>query len=100
MERLSILHTVEFYAPHVGGAEAVVARLSEGLAARGHRVTVATSADPGRSFRELRGVAVEGFAVEGRAADGITGEVDRYRRFLLESDCDVAMSYAAQQWAT
>ena len=100
MEHLSILHTVEFYAPHVGGSETVVQRVSEGLVRRGHRVTVATTALPGRSFRQVGGVEVEGFAVEGRAADRITGESSRYRRFLLEHDCDVMMNYAAQQWAT
>ncbi|MEI6226502.1 MAG: glycosyltransferase, partial [Deltaproteobacteria bacterium] len=100
MDRLRILHTVEFYAPHVGGAEAVVQRVSEELVRRGHQVTVATSALAARDFRELNGVAIEGFEVKGRSAHGISGDVDRYRRFLLDHECDVAMNYAAQQWAT
>jgi glycosyltransferase involved in cell wall biosynthesis len=100
MERLSILHTVEFFSPHVGGAETVVQKISEGLAGRGHGVTVGTSALAARSFGKLHGVAVEGFSVTGREADRIAGESDRYRRFLLDREFDVVMNYAAQQWAT
>ncbi len=99
-ELLCILHTVEFYPPHTGGAEFVVQQISERLARRGHRVTVATSHLDDRNFRELNGVAVHGFAVQGKPAEGITGEAARYRQFLREHDADVMMNYAAQQWAT
>ena len=97
---LNILHTVEFYAPHTGGAEAVVQQISERLMQRGHRVTVATTKLPERSFRELNGVAIAEFAVAGKLAEGIRGEFGRYQEFLRGFDCDVMMNYAAQQWAT
>ena len=29
---------------------------------------------------------------------GIVGEVDRYRRFVLDGQWDIVMTYAAQQW--
>lgn len=98
--RLNLLHTVEFYAPHTGGAEAVVQQLSERLARRGHRVTVATTRLPERAFAELNGVVIADFAVSGKLAEGIHGEFARYQQFLREHDCDVMMNYAAQQWAT
>jgi len=97
---LRILHTVEFYAPSVGGAQEVVRQVSERLAARGHDVTVATTKVPERVRRELNGVHIEEFAVSGNAARGIRGEVDRYLRFVRDGGFDVVMSYAAQQWAT
>lgn len=101
MERMHILHTVEMYAPHIGGAELVVQRISEGLAKRGHRVTVATRKLPERMFTALNGVDVVEFDVRGNPADGIKGpDVERYLEFLQYFPADIMMNYAAQQWAT
>jgi glycosyltransferase involved in cell wall biosynthesis len=97
---LRILHTVEYYAPSVGGAQEVVRQISERLARRGHDVTVATTKLPMRSHHEIGGVRIEEFAVSGNAVRGMVGEVDRYRDFVSDGGFDVVMSYAAQQWAT
>ena len=97
---MKVLHTVEFYRPSVGGAQEVVRQLSERLVCLGHEVTVATSRLPERAFDELNGVKIEEFDVSGNAVRGISGEADRYREFLLGSDYDVIMNYAAQQWTT
>ncbi|MHC4533210.1 MAG: CmcI family methyltransferase [Planctomycetota bacterium] len=98
---LSILHTVEFYHPHVGGAEIVVQELSERLVKRGHRVTVATTKLADRTFAELNGVQTEEFDVQGAIARGFTGsDIARYQQFLLKHPADIMMNYAAQQWAT
>jgi glycosyltransferase involved in cell wall biosynthesis len=95
-----ILHTVEFYPPAVGGVQEVVRQVSERLAARGHEVTVATSADPDRTETEIAGVRMAGFDVRGNEVRGIEGDVEGYRRFVADGDFDVVMMYAAQQWAT
>jgi glycosyltransferase involved in cell wall biosynthesis len=97
---LRILHCVEFYHPSPGGAQAVVRQVSEELVRRGHSVTVATTRLPERRTGELNGVRIEEFDVAGNTVRGLTGEVDRYRRFVLEGDFDVLMAYAAQQWTT
>lgn len=98
---LSILATVEFYAPRTGGAETVVQQISERLARRGHRVTVATSAVPERAFTELNGVEIRGFDVTGKLATGIGGtDAAAYQSFLRAHRPDVLFNYAAQQWAT
>jgi glycosyltransferase involved in cell wall biosynthesis len=91
-----ILHTVEFYPPAVGGVQEVVRQVSERLAARGHEVTVATSADPRRG--QGGPVDVVGFDVHGNEVRGMEGDVEGYRRFVTEGDWDVVMAYAAQQW--
>jgi glycosyltransferase involved in cell wall biosynthesis len=96
---LRILHTAELYAPSVGGAQEVVRQVSERLVARGHDVTVATAALPGRDYSELHGVRIAEFDVGGNAVRGIRGDVEPYRRFVREGDFDVVMAYAAQQWA-
>ncbi len=101
MRKLKILHTVEFYAPHVGGAQLVVQRISEYLAARGHDVTVATTKLKDRNFSELNGVKIREFNLEGNLAHGFDGDdMDNYRQFVESFGADVMMNYAAQQWAT
>jgi glycosyltransferase involved in cell wall biosynthesis len=93
-----ILHAVEFYPPAVGGVQEVVRQVSERLAARGHDVTVATSADPRRAGGGP--VNVVGFDVRGNAVRGYEGDLDAYRRFVTDGDWDLVMTYAAQQWTT
>jgi L-malate glycosyltransferase len=95
---MKILHTVEFYSPSVGGAQEVVRRVSGSLARRGHEVVVATTRDPRRLAQSLNGVRIEEFDISGNAVRGLVGEVDRYRRFVIDGDWDVVMTYAAQQW--
>jgi glycosyltransferase involved in cell wall biosynthesis len=97
---MRILHTSEAYPPSVGGSQEVVRQVSERLAARGHDVTVATSKMEARVEKRIAGVSVEQFDVGGSFTLGLTGEVDRYREFLLAGRFDVMMNYGPQQWAT
>lgn len=97
---MKILHTVEFYHPSVGGMQEVVRQLSERLARSGHDVTVATSRLPGRSKREYRGVRIAEFSVFGNLALGMSGELDEFRKFVLNGGFDVVTNFAAQQWST
>lgn len=97
---MRILATVEFYHPHVGGAERVVQRIAEGLVRLGHEVVVATGWDPARTGGEHNGVRVVQFRVSGNHARGMTGEVSRYQDWLLRERFDVVMNYAAQSWPT
>jgi glycosyltransferase involved in cell wall biosynthesis len=98
---MRILHTVEFYDPHPGGAELVVRELSERLARLGHQVTVATTFDARRPH-SLRGVSIEQFKISGNAVKGITGSREEIRRYheLLGGGFDVVMNYAAQNWTS
>lgn len=97
---MKILHTVEFYAPSVGGMQEVVKQLSERLARRGHEVTVATRRLPTRGADVINGVRVEGFDITGNLVTGMTGEVARYREFVANGKFDIVTNFAAQQWAT
>jgi glycosyltransferase involved in cell wall biosynthesis len=96
---MNILHTVEFYSPSVGGAQEVVRQISEHLAARGHKVTIATTRLKNRKTSQINGVKIEEFDISGNMVDGIRGEVERYQRFLVEGKFDIMMNYAAQQWS-
>ena len=99
-KRLNILHTVEFYHPSVGGMQEVVRQISERLVKLGHRVTVATSEVAQRRDGCLNGVEIRSFDIAGNAVRGITGDPERYREFLLDSDFDVITNFAAQVWPT
>ena len=56
---LRLLFVLEYYAPHIGGAERLFQSVAERLAAGGHRVTVLTRRLPGTAAREeMSGVRV------------------------------------------
>lgn len=56
---MRILFVLENYLPHIGGVEIVFKNLCEGLAARGHKVTVLTHHIPGTRRKEtLNGVRI------------------------------------------
>ena len=98
---MKILHTAQDYAPNICGVQEVVQRISEGLANRGHQVTIATTYNPQRDFRILNGVSIEQFDIRGRwTRGGYRGETKRYQQFARFFDCDIMMNYAAQQWAS
>jgi L-malate glycosyltransferase len=97
---LNILHTVESYLPSVGGMAEVARQLSERIVASGHNVTVATGRVPGRSTIDMRGVHIAEFDVSGNMVTGMRGDLDSYRRFVLDSKFDIVTNFAAQQWAT
>jgi L-malate glycosyltransferase len=97
---MKILHTVEFYWPHMGGAQEVVRQVSEHLVKRGHEVTVATSRLSERKETVYNGVKIKEFSVSGNEVRGFQGEVQSYQNFLRGEPFDVMMNYAAQQWTS
>lgn len=96
---MKILHTVKYYSPICGGMYEVVRQLSEKLAARGHSVTVASLKIPRENGSEFppSSAHVEEFDIKGGYTTEISGEVERYQRFVLEGDFDIVTNFAAQQ---
>jgi glycosyltransferase involved in cell wall biosynthesis len=78
----------------------VVRQLSERMTLAGHEVTVATGQHPLRIGNEFNGVRIAAFAISGNIVTGMTGELARYREFVLSDYFDVVVNFAAQQWAT
>ncbi len=77
----------------------VVGHLSKRLASRGHEVHVATGVHPGCPSKELiAGALVHRFAVEGNHVQGLRGDVEQYRRFVLGGQWDIVVFHAAQSW--
>lgn len=97
---MKILHVVENYYPSVGGMQEVVRQLSERMAAVGHDVTVVCGVHPERNSSQYNGVKVESFAIRGSLVQGISGEKERYETYLLQSNFDIVVFFAAQIWST
>jgi glycosyltransferase involved in cell wall biosynthesis len=95
---LRILATVERYAPAIGGAERVVQRVAEGLAARGHELHVLTGG--AREELELNGVRVHRVPLSGNEARGISGDPSLVLETIARVAPELVFNYAAQTWAT
>jgi glycosyltransferase involved in cell wall biosynthesis len=95
---MQILFCVEFYYPSVGGAQEVMRQLAERLVSYGHEVSVATTKITGRSLLH-NAVKIIEFELSGNNVGGIEGNIKEYQSFLVNSDIDVIMFYAAQQWS-
>lgn len=76
----------------------MVRQLSERMVEAGHDVTVATSFLPERTSDIHNGVKIQSFNVSGNEVRGYEGDTQAYLDFVKNSDIDVIMNYAAQQW--
>jgi glycosyltransferase involved in cell wall biosynthesis len=97
---MRILFTVEAYLPARNGMQEVVSQLSERLVRKGYDITIATAAHKERNAGVINGVHIREFNVQGNAVQGYSGDTESYKQYLLQSDFDVVVSFAAQQWAT
>ena len=95
---MRILLCCETFYPAGGGVAEVMRQIAERLARHGHTVAVATGADPRRTFASHNNVQIHGFGVSGNLARGISGEVDKFREFVIGYEADAILIKAAQQW--
>lgn len=95
---MRFLLCAEFFHPSVGGVQEVVKQIGLGLVRLGHEVTVATTALESRTDSQVDGVKIVSFLASGNLVRGLSGEIDRYRAFVLEGHFDAILIYAAQQW--
>jgi len=94
---MRILHTCFTYWPCSDGVSVAMQRISEGLASKGHEVTVATGFSAERTgVAEHNGVRIREFLLSGNEIQGYRGDVEGFTRFVRESDCEVMLNYAAQ----
>jgi glycosyltransferase involved in cell wall biosynthesis len=96
---MRILICCEFYAPSIGGVQKVMQEVAEHLVLRGHEISVATTALPERTGNQLNGVNIQQFDISGNRVRGLSGDVDRYRNFVLQGAFDAILVKAAQQWS-
>jgi D-inositol-3-phosphate glycosyltransferase len=66
---MRVLFVLEYYSPHIGGAEVLFKNLCEGLTSKGHDITVVTLRLPGtQAFEIINGVKVYRVKVPQRGA--------------------------------
>jgi glycosyltransferase involved in cell wall biosynthesis len=66
---MRVLFTLEYYVPHIGGAEVLFKNLCEGLTRKGHDITVVTLRLPGtQAFELINGVKVHRVKVPQKGA--------------------------------
>ena len=96
---MRLLFTTFTFPPQANGVAEVVAAQTRELAARGHEVTVATSADEARTDGDAGAVRVVPFRLTGGAGDAAE-EVRRYRRFIAEFPADAILCHCWRSWPT
>lgn len=95
---MKILLCSEFFYPSIGGAQEVVKQLAYRFRDKGHQVAVATSALSDRVSNEHLGIRIHSFDIGGNTVNGMSGDLESYRRFITTGKFDVIFIYAAQQW--
>ncbi|HRZ85592.1 MAG TPA: glycosyltransferase family 4 protein [Candidatus Paceibacterota bacterium] len=98
-----ILFTVHRFYPLVGGCEEVVYQLAKRFSNEGYDVTVATGFCNERRDNTLDGIKIKSFKISGNRVKGYQGEsseLKRYVDFLINSNFDVTINYAAQTWSS
>ncbi len=95
---MKILLCVEFYYPNIGGAEKHVQLIGEYLNNSNCKVEIATTFNNKRNNKIHNNILINEFKISGNCVRGYSGEVDRYQKFLLDSNYDQIIFYAAQQW--
>src|ERR1700722_4061890 len=96
---MKLLFCCAQYWPSVGGVQEVIRQIAEHLAEAGHEVAVATSKRSDRKTDLHNGVRIYQFRVDGNLAVGLSGEVDRYRRFVRNLLSSAILTNAAPQWS-
>lgn len=97
---MNILHTVESYLPARHGMQEVVTRISKYLVLKGHNVTIATSYNEKRQSDYDNSIPIIEFDISGNYTKGYFGDTNQYINFLKNSNYDIVVNFAAQQWAT
>jgi glycosyltransferase involved in cell wall biosynthesis len=100
---IEILILTFTYPPNKDGVAEASRAMAEGLAARGFKVTVATTFLPERDTENGNaGVAVRHFKVNGRSEMGIgfSGEVESFLDFVKSFRGDVIISHCWDVWTT
>lgn len=85
------------YPPDSCGVSHVVQSICEKLVTYGHEVIVFTEWNE-RSRLEINGVLIREYKIKGNYVEGYSGETERFKCELRNSECDVLVIECAQTW--
>lgn len=96
---MHVLYTVHRFWPAVGGTELALMDLAQEITKLGHKVTIATSDEPGSPEREVvKGIDVRRFAM--RRAGKFRFPPKDYVRFVLDGPWDVVHVKGQRVWSS
>ncbi len=96
---MNILLTSHRFYPHIGGTEAAVESLATAFAARGHRVTVATSNETGAPDTEMRnGFEIRRFTL--KRVGKFRFPPSEYAKFVRSSEWDIVNVHGQRVWSS
>lgn len=99
---MRILITTFTFLPNTDGVTNVCLHHAEGFISNGHKVSIATGKNKQRDLADLKrkGFDVYEFDIYGGPNYNYKGEVDKYQKFLIESDFDIIFFHCLHSWNT
>ena len=99
---MKILITTFTFLPNTDGVANVCLQHVNGFIANGHKVSIATGKNRDRDFNELKNMRfnVYEFDIYGGPNYNYKGEVEKYQKFLIESDFDIIFFQCLHSWNT
>ncbi len=94
---MNILITVSTYYPDLNGVANVTKYLAEGLKKLGHNIQIITKLSQNRKRNEeINGIKVKRFILNFNKFTGYNGEIDEYKKFVSNFECDIMINVCTQ----
>jgi len=94
---MRLLFCSEFFYPQIGGVEEHMMIFAEYFKNK-HEIHIATSYDHQRTKNQINKFNIHQFNITGNFVRGYKGNINQYQNFLIDSNFDLIIFYAAQQW--
>jgi len=94
---MRLLFCSEFFYPEIGGVEKHMNILSDYFNKK-YEVHIATTFNNLRTKEQISKYKIHQFDISGNFVKGYKGKINEYQNFLLNSNFDLILFYAAQQW--
>ena len=94
---MKIAHLSEFYHPSMGGVQYHMGLLTNYFSKK-NKVTVLTTWNKYRVKKKFSNTQIKDFKIKGNIVSGYFGEVENFQNYLINSNFDYLLFYAAQQW--
>jgi glycosyltransferase involved in cell wall biosynthesis len=99
----TVLFTLERYDKTGGGVYEVISQIARRFHTDGYNVKIAATTSSGQFEPGMiieNGMEVNRFDIHGSLVNGLRGDIESYKNFLLTEEYDVFVNYAAQQAMT
>jgi glycosyltransferase involved in cell wall biosynthesis len=94
---MRLLFCSEFFYPEIGGVEEHMKIFAEYFKNK-HEIHIATSYNHQRTKNQINKFNIHQFNITGNFVRGYKGNINQYQNFLIDSNFDLIIFYASQQW--